>query len=176
MEFEEAIGSLGAMFTDMPPLTLGMVLESHSGNMERTVDYLLGLSEAERRALAQTPPEVAALLEEEEDDDEEVVALPRAGGAAGGDMSAEAEVAALLRERDALQATLDAERTQAAVGRSAEADFSRAVEATQRALGERPEEAGDQEQADAVLASMLQNQMLKVRKQPESQNQLQSDL
>ena len=174
MEFEDAIGSLGAMFTDMPPLTLGMVLESHSGNMERTVDYLLGLSEAERRALAQTPPEVAALLEEEED--EEVVALPRAGGAAGGDMSAEAEVAALLRERDALQATLDAERTQAAVGRSAEADFSRAVEATQRALGERPEEAGDQEQADAVLASMLQNQMLKVRKQPESQNQLQSDL
>ena len=175
MEFEEAIGSLGAMFTDMPPLTLGMVLESHSGNMERTVDYLLGLSEAERRALAQTPPEVAALLEEEEED-EEVVALPRAGGAAGGDMSAEAEVAALLRERDALQATLDAERTQADVGRSAEADFSRAVEATQRALGERPEEAGDQEQADAVLASMLQNQMLKVRKQPECQNQLQSDL
>ena len=168
MEFEEAIGSLGAMFTDMPPLTLGMVLESHSGNMERTVDYLLGLSEAERRALAQTPPEVAALLEEEEDD-EEVVALPRAGGAAGGDMSAEAEVAALLRERDALQATLDAERTQASVGRSAEADFSRAVEATQRALGERPEEAGDQEQADAVLASMLQNQMLKVRKQPRAQ-------
>ena len=168
MEFEEAIGSLGAMFTDMPPLTLGMVLESHSGNMERTVDYLLGLSEAERRALAQTPPEVAALLEEEEED-EEVVALPRAGGAAGGDMSAEAEVAALLRERDALQATLDAERTQASVGRSAEADFSRAVEATQRALGERPEEAGDQEQADAVLASMLQNQMLKVRKQPRAQ-------
>ena len=171
MEFEEAIGSLGAMFTDMPPLTLGMVLESHSGNMERTVDYLLGLSEAERRALSQTPPEVAAQLDEEEDD-EEVVALPRAGGAAGGDMSAEAEVAALLRERDALQATLDAERTQATVGRSAEADFSRAVEATQRALGERPEEAGDQEQADAVLASMLQNQMLKVRKQSTAQANL----
>ena len=39
------------MFGDLPRVTLSMVLESHSGNMERTVDYLLGLSPQEMDAL-----------------------------------------------------------------------------------------------------------------------------
>ena len=42
-----------------------------------------------------------------------------------------------------------------------EVDFSRALEATQRALGDVPQEEADQEEADALLATMLQNQMLK---------------
>ena len=42
-----------------------------------------------------------------------------------------------------------------------EADFSRALEATQHALGDVPQEGTDQEQADALLAMLLQNQMLK---------------
>jgi hypothetical protein len=44
MSFEEAMELLTGMFATLPRPVLSMVLESHSGNMERTVDYLIGLT------------------------------------------------------------------------------------------------------------------------------------
>jgi hypothetical protein len=44
MSFEEVMELLTGMFATLPRPVLSMVLESHSGNMERTVDYLIGLT------------------------------------------------------------------------------------------------------------------------------------
>jgi hypothetical protein len=44
MTFEEAMELLSGMFATLPRPVLSLVLESHSGNMERTVDYLITLS------------------------------------------------------------------------------------------------------------------------------------
>ena len=79
-----------------------------------------------------------------------------AAGRAGGDDDDE--------DDEELQAMLAQSRRDSHAGRPAgaeEADFSRALEATQRALGDVPSDGADQEQIDAVLATMLQNQMLK---------------
>ena len=167
MSFEEAIGVLGGMFGDLPRVTLSMVLESHSGNMERTVDYLLGLS----------PQEMAALRESARDL-QMLEALEAAGGSAAG-LAGMGPVPSLAppggaagraggddddEDDEELQAMLAQSRRDSHAGRPAgaeEADFSRALEATQRALGDVPSDGADQEQIDAVLATMLQNQMLK---------------
>jgi hypothetical protein len=160
-----AIEVLGGMFGDLPRVTLSMVLESHSGNMERTVDYLLGLSPQEMDALRASTSDLEVLE-------------TRGGAAAGlaglapvpslvppgirsGDEGDEDDEGGL--DADLLWA-MEQSRRDAHGGRpvgAEEADFSRALEATQRALGDTPTDEADQEQSDAVLATMLQNQMLK---------------
>jgi|EP01047_Picozoa_sp_COSAG01_P068512 hypothetical protein len=45
--FADAVGTLRTMFSNLSPETLAIVLEAHSGHMERSVDYLLSLSDGE---------------------------------------------------------------------------------------------------------------------------------
>ena len=47
--------ALSGMFSKMPPATLSMLLEANSSSVERTVDYLLGLSDRQLQELAQAP-------------------------------------------------------------------------------------------------------------------------
>lgn len=53
MDFREAVGQLRSMFSNLDARLLATVLESHSGHMERTVEYLLSLDEAELRELSE---------------------------------------------------------------------------------------------------------------------------
>ena len=48
MGFADAIQTLRGMFAHIPEETLAVVLESHSGHMERTVEYLLAMGVDER--------------------------------------------------------------------------------------------------------------------------------
>jgi hypothetical protein len=43
LSYEDAIQTLKGMFSDFDDETLGMVLQSNGGHMERTVDVLLGM-------------------------------------------------------------------------------------------------------------------------------------
>lgn len=159
MTFEEAMGLLSGMFTSLPEPVLSMVLESHSGNMERTVDYLIGLTPQELEALQASARDLGHLEQQElpEQHGAPSIAPPTVGRS---DEEGGEDTAALDAElRRALELS---QREQS--GRPAgaeEADFSRALEATQHALGDVPEDEADQEQKDALLATMLQNQMLK---------------
>ncbi len=155
MSFEEAMELLSGMFATLPRPVLSMVLESHSGNMERTVDYLIGLTPQEIEALQASSQNLQRLAQlDAQHGSAPSIAPPTVG--LDSDEDEEALDAELRRALEVSQ------REQA--GRPAgaeEADFSRALEATQQALGDVPQGEADQEQADALLATMLQNQMLK---------------
>jgi hypothetical protein len=43
LSYEDAVQTLKGMFSDFDEETLGMVLQSNGGHMERTVDVLLGM-------------------------------------------------------------------------------------------------------------------------------------
>lgn len=156
MAFEEAMELLSGMFATLPQPVLSMVLESHSGNMERTVDYLIGLTPQEMDALQASARDLERLDQlDHQQDSAPSIAPPTVG-----EVDDDEDDAALDAElRRALELS---QREQS--GRPAgaeEADFTRALEATQHALGDVPRDEADQEQSDALLATMLQNQMLK---------------
>ena len=187
MTFEEAMELLSGMFANLPTPVLSMVLESHSGNMERTVDYLIGLTPQEVAALQASARDLQVLEQLEQLDARmgggggaggAPLGLPPPrmdglegfvpslappgveGGGGGGEDDDDDDNAALEAEVRRALAVSQRERGGRPAG-AEEADFSRALEATQRALGDVPSEEADQEQSDAVLATMLQNQMLK---------------
>ena len=64
LSFQDAVQTLKGMFGDFDDETLGMVLQSNGGHMERTVDVLLGMgaqmgggeTESSSTALQQAPP------------------------------------------------------------------------------------------------------------------------